>query len=120
MFAVSLALLANVFRGKNRCIAFGVWGAVTALAVAIGPLIGGVLTSGLSWRWIFIAASRQAVRVSAGLICGLSSERWKPPPERGFRYSHGVCVVFRFGSVGWVWVERASWPAGGLTRWRES
>jgi EmrB/QacA subfamily drug resistance transporter len=53
MFAVSLALLADAFRGRDRGIAFGVWGAVTGLAVAIGPLIGGVLTSGLSWRWIF-------------------------------------------------------------------
>jgi EmrB/QacA subfamily drug resistance transporter len=53
MFAVSLALLADAFRGKDRGIAFGVWGPVTGLAVAIGPLAGGVLTSGLSWRWIF-------------------------------------------------------------------
>ncbi len=53
MFAVSLALLADSFRGKDRGVAFGVWGAVTGLAVAIGPLLGGVLTSGLSWRWIF-------------------------------------------------------------------
>ena len=53
MFAVSLALLADSFRGKDRGIAFGVWGAVTGLAVAIGPLLGGILTSGLSWRWIF-------------------------------------------------------------------
>jgi EmrB/QacA subfamily drug resistance transporter len=53
MFAVSLALLADAFRGKDRGIAFGVWGAVTGLAVAIGPLLGGLLTSGLSWRWIF-------------------------------------------------------------------
>jgi len=53
MFAVSLALLANAFRGKDRGVAFGVWGAVTGLAVAIGPLLGGALTSGLSWRWIF-------------------------------------------------------------------
>jgi MFS family permease len=30
-----------------------VWGAVTGLAVAIGPLLGGLLTTGLSWRWIF-------------------------------------------------------------------
>jgi EmrB/QacA subfamily drug resistance transporter len=53
MFAVSLALLADSFRGKDRGVAFGAWGAVTGLAVAIGPLLGGVLTSGLSWRWIF-------------------------------------------------------------------
>jgi EmrB/QacA subfamily drug resistance transporter len=53
MFAVSLALLADAFRGKDRGTAFGVWGAATGLAVAIGPLLGGLLTSGLSWRWIF-------------------------------------------------------------------
>ena len=53
MFAVSLALLADAFRGPDRGVAFGVWGAITGLAVAIGPLLGGVLTSGISWRWIF-------------------------------------------------------------------
>src|SRR6202142_3349248 len=53
MFAVSLALLADAFRGKDRGTAFGIWGAITGLAVAIGPLVGGLLTSGLSWRWIF-------------------------------------------------------------------
>ncbi len=53
MFSVSLALLADAFRGKDRGVAFGVWGAITGLAVAFGPLLGGLLTSGLSWRWIF-------------------------------------------------------------------
>jgi len=53
MFAVSLALLAQAFRGRERGIAFGVWGAVTGVAVAIGPLLGGALVSGISWRWIF-------------------------------------------------------------------
>jgi multidrug transporter EmrE-like cation transporter len=60
MFAVSLALLANAFRGTDRGVAFGVWGAVTGLAVAIGPLIGGVLTSGLSWRWIFFRSRERS------------------------------------------------------------
>jgi MFS family permease len=46
-------LLADAFRGKDRGVAFGIWGAITGIAVAIGPLLGGALTSGLSWRWIF-------------------------------------------------------------------
>jgi EmrB/QacA subfamily drug resistance transporter len=53
MLAVSLALLANAFRGPERGRAFGVWGLITGLAFAIGPLVGGLLTSGISWRWIF-------------------------------------------------------------------
>jgi EmrB/QacA subfamily drug resistance transporter len=53
MFATALALLANSFHGKDRGTAFGVFGATTGVAVAIGPVLGGILTSGLSWRWIF-------------------------------------------------------------------
>jgi EmrB/QacA subfamily drug resistance transporter len=69
MFAVSLALLANSFRGKDRGVAFGVWGAVTGLAVAIGPLLGGLLTSGISWRWIFfVNAPIGIVAIVIGII----------------------------------------------------
>jgi EmrB/QacA subfamily drug resistance transporter len=53
MFATSLALLANAFQGRERGTAFGIYGAVTGVAVAVGPVLGGVLTSDLSWRWIF-------------------------------------------------------------------
>ncbi|MGB3827676.1 MAG: MFS transporter [Ornithinimicrobium sp.] len=53
MFATALALLAATFFGRERGIAFGVFGAVTGIAVAVGPVLGGVLTTGLSWRWIF-------------------------------------------------------------------
>ena len=53
MFATSLALLAANFSGKERGTAFGLWGATTGGAVAIGPLVGGVLVEGISWQSIF-------------------------------------------------------------------
>jgi EmrB/QacA subfamily drug resistance transporter len=53
MFATSLALIAQAFQGKERGTAFGVFGAVTGAAVAVGPLVGGIITSGIGWEWIF-------------------------------------------------------------------
>jgi EmrB/QacA subfamily drug resistance transporter len=53
MFASSLALLAQEFKGRDRGIAFGVFGATAGASLALGPLIGGALTSGISWRWVF-------------------------------------------------------------------
>ena len=54
MFATGLALIGQDFHGQERAKAIAAWGATVGGAVAIGPLIGGVLTSGLGWRWIFI------------------------------------------------------------------
>jgi EmrB/QacA subfamily drug resistance transporter len=53
MFATGLALIASAFHGRDRGTAFGAFGATTGVAVAVGPVLGGVLTSGISWRWIF-------------------------------------------------------------------
>jgi EmrB/QacA subfamily drug resistance transporter len=53
MFATSLALIGQEFHGKDRATAFGVWGAVVGGAVAVGPLVGGVVTESLGWEWIF-------------------------------------------------------------------
>ena len=53
MFATSLALIAQEFHGRDRATAFGVWGATIGGAVAIGPLVGGLITEHLGWQWIF-------------------------------------------------------------------
>ncbi len=53
MFATSLALIAQAFSGRERGTAFGIYGAVIGGAVAVGPLVGGAITSGIGWRWIF-------------------------------------------------------------------
>ncbi|MEC3993001.1 MFS transporter [Actinacidiphila sp. DG2A-62] len=50
---VSLTLLSNAFPPETRGKAMGVWGSVSGLAIAAGPLLGGLITQGLSWHWIF-------------------------------------------------------------------
>jgi EmrB/QacA subfamily drug resistance transporter len=53
MFATSLALIAQEFQGRERGTALGIWGATAGASVAVGPLVGGALTSGIDWRWVF-------------------------------------------------------------------
>jgi EmrB/QacA subfamily drug resistance transporter len=53
MFATTFALLNSNYSGRDRGIAYGMWGAVTGASAAVGPIIGGLLTEGVSWRWIF-------------------------------------------------------------------
>jgi EmrB/QacA subfamily drug resistance transporter len=53
MFATALALIAQEFEGRERANAIGIWGATVGGAVAVGPLIGGLITEGLGWEWIF-------------------------------------------------------------------
>jgi EmrB/QacA subfamily drug resistance transporter len=75
MFATSLALLANAFQGKERGIAFGVFGAITGVAVAVGPVIGGVITSGLSWRWIFLVNIPIGIATIAAILLRVEESR---------------------------------------------
>ncbi|HWT90015.1 MAG TPA: MFS transporter [Solirubrobacterales bacterium] len=55
MFAVSLALVAQEFpSGPERGMAMGIYGGTIGIAVAIGPLVGGLLTDGLGWESVFL------------------------------------------------------------------
>jgi EmrB/QacA subfamily drug resistance transporter len=64
LFAVSLALLANAYpEERERAGALAVYGATIAGSFAIGPAVGGAITSGLDWQWIFV------LNVPIGLFC---------------------------------------------------
>lgn len=54
MFATSAALVATTYHGRDRGVAFGVWGAVNGAAAAVGPIMGGLLTEGFGWQAIFL------------------------------------------------------------------
>jgi EmrB/QacA subfamily drug resistance transporter len=69
MFAVSLAILSQEFHGRERGTAFGIWGATVGAAVAIGPLVGGALTTWAGWRWIFF------VNIPIGVVCVVGAWR---------------------------------------------
>ncbi|HEY7619597.1 MAG TPA: MFS transporter [Solirubrobacteraceae bacterium] len=75
MFATSLALLSNAFHGRERGVAFGVFGAVTGVAVAVGPVLGGVITSGLSWRWIFLVNIPIGIATIAAILLRVEESR---------------------------------------------
>jgi EmrB/QacA subfamily drug resistance transporter len=75
MFATSLALLSNAFQGKERGVAFGVFGAVTGVAVAVGPVIGGLITSGLTWRWIFLVNIPIGIATIAAILLRVEESR---------------------------------------------
>jgi len=50
---LGLTLLTSAFPAERRGAVVGIWGGVAGLAVASGPLIGGAVTQGLKWHWIF-------------------------------------------------------------------
>ncbi|GAC85840.1 putative drug resistance transporter [Gordonia paraffinivorans NBRC 108238] len=63
----TLSTVNATFRGKDRVIAFAVWGSVIAGMAAVGPLLGGWLTTDFSWRWIFL------VNVPIGILVVLGA-----------------------------------------------
>ena len=50
---LTLTILSSAVPAEKRGVALGAWGGIGGLAVALGPLVGGAVVSGLSWQWIF-------------------------------------------------------------------
>jgi EmrB/QacA subfamily drug resistance transporter len=68
LLTASLAVLSNAFTGAERSHAFAFWGASLGLALAVGPVIGGLITDAFGWRWVFLVnVPASAVLIAATL-----------------------------------------------------
>ncbi|MFG3018991.1 MFS transporter [Streptomyces sp. NPDC048254] len=90
MFATTLPLLGSVYQGRQRSAALGVWGAVNGGAAAVGPVVGGLLTAGPGWRWIFLVNLPVSV-VAVWLTLRVVPESRGP---RGMRVDWAGTVAF--------------------------
>jgi EmrB/QacA subfamily drug resistance transporter len=95
---LGLALLSEAFPAERRGAAIGIFSAITGLAVASGPLVGGAIVEGISWEWIFW------VNVPIGLLATplvLTRLRESRGPQAALDI-RGLALV-TLGALGIVW-----------------
>jgi EmrB/QacA subfamily drug resistance transporter len=98
MLPTSLSLLNATFRGRERGVAFGIWGATIGGTAALGPLLGGWLTTDYSWRWAFGINIPLSIIVIVGLQLFVAESR---DPSRGGRVDllGALLSVIGFGGI---------------------
>lgn len=112
MFATSLALLAQAFQGRERGLALGIFGATTGVSVAVGPVLGGVLTTDLSWRWIFfvnIPIGAVALALTLLRVDESRNPQAKRPDWAGFVSFSAALAGLVFGLIE---SQRDGWSSG--------
>jgi EmrB/QacA subfamily drug resistance transporter len=80
----ALAIITATYSGGQRATALGVWGAIGSGGAAVGVLAGGVLTTWLGWRAVFL------VNVPVGVVAGLIGLRLVPRPAAAARAGRGL------------------------------
>ena len=98
MLPTSLSLLNAGFRGRDRAIAFAVWGSTIGGTAALGPLLGGWLTTSYSWRWAFGINIPLGIAVVAGTLL-LVPESRELPSARGNDLAGALLSALGFGGI---------------------
>lgn len=103
----TLSVVNATFFGRDRTIAFAVWGSTISATAAIGPLLGGALTTYANWRWIFWINLPIGLAILAGILAFV-------PQTRGAQ-AHGVDIaglllsVLGFGGLVFGLVQGATY-----------
>ncbi len=109
---LALALLNAAVPAQRRGWAMGIFGGVTALAVVVGPVLGGAITQGIAWQWIFWLNVPLAV-VAIALVLAKLEESYGPKTPLdlpGLALGTGAALglvwgLVRGSSVGWAGPE---------------
>jgi EmrB/QacA subfamily drug resistance transporter len=113
MYATTIALINSSYHGRDRGMAFGIWGAVNGAAAAAGPILGGVLTAAISWRLIFFVNLPVSIVALAMSMKVLSETRPDRRPRIDFAGSATFTIsaaaltyaLIRVSSIGWGAME---------------
>jgi len=111
-----LALVAENYHGKERAVAYGVMGGIAGAGVAVGPIVGGWVTTYLSWRVVFGAEVVVAALILATLRWVGENERTGQPPKIDYVGSAlsatglGALVLGIVQSSKWGWVKPKQSP----------
>jgi EmrB/QacA subfamily drug resistance transporter len=97
VFPSTLSLISNVFtERRERALAIGLWGAITGVAIALGPIVGGWLLEEFDWRAIFFAMTPVAA-IAGALVAGYvppSRDPGAPRTDRaGFALSTAMVAL---------------------------
>jgi MFS family permease len=129
MLPATLSILSATFRGRERGMAFAVWGSVAGGAGALGPWIGGILTTDYSWRWAFrvnVVIAPLAIIAGIFLVHESKDERAKgldPPGVIAVTVGllalvFGIIEAARYGwwkPIGDRSIGGWTWPLHGLS-----
>lgn len=128
----TLSLVNANFQGRERGIAFAVWGSTIGGMVAVGPVLGGWLATDFTWRWAFLINIPLGVLIMVGLFLTVLESK-SPRVEKGTDWVGGLLSVLLFGPLvfgliegrvyGW-WnanpdrpfsLGGLTWPEGGVS-----
>ncbi|HEX7992674.1 MAG TPA: MFS transporter [Streptosporangiaceae bacterium] len=94
MAPAALSALTTGFReGKDRNTALGVWGAVSGIAAAAGVFLGGVISQGPGWRWVFFVNPPVCIGVAAAALALLANDRGTRATGRAFDSQGAVLIT---------------------------
>ena len=97
--SAALAVIGNGFRGHERARAFAFWGTVVGIAVALGPILGGLITSYLGWRWAFLINVPVGIVLIAPAVTSIDESR----DADAQRLDLPGILLFGFGLLSVVW-----------------